>query len=470
MNRIVITSGAFAIALTLPSVALAQKPAPQPSPLPGVEMRQQAGVPPQITLSQAIDIAVAKSPVLASARADYELTRVPVDLAHTAVFPNVAATASISRSNNGGRASTSGSTGSTNGAALGGGSFTSKGLNVNLRQLIYDGGKVLAQLHSAQAGEVAGLQTYQRQTQTLAFDVAQAYYTALQSHQATVIAAQIVNQNLVQENLVRAQITAGTAARADLSTAQLPTAQARVALVRAQGQELTAIAAFANTLGLDADTLVVPVDDTSAANEKPLLVPPLTYTTAVTRALGLRPDYLAAQNGVNAAQFNVKAARLGSFPTLNGTASAGTNSTLPNGTGFSASNSVGVALNIPVFDQGITHAQTLQAQAQLDKANAQLDNAKLGVEVNVRQAIVNLITAQSALQQSDAELAKARQVLDSTQAQYRAGVTTLPLLLNAQVGLTQALTDRNTALYTVRQAQQAYRFALGESDLSGMTP
>ena len=469
MNRFVITSGAFAIALTLPSVALAQKPAPQPSPLPGVEMRQQAGVPPQITLSQAIDIAVAKSPVLASARADYELARVPVDLARTAVFPNVAATASISRSNNGGRAS-AGSTGSTNGAAFGGGSFTSKGLNVNLRQLIYDGGKVLAQLHSAQAGEVGGLQTYQRQTQTLAFDVAQAYYTALQAHQATVIAAQIVNQNLVQENLVRAQITAGTAARADLSTAQLPTAQARVALVRAQGQELTAIAAFANTLGLDADTLVVPVDDTTGASERPLLVAPLTYTTAITRALGLRPDYLAAQNGVNAAQFNVKAARLGSFPTLSGTASAGTNSTLPNGTGFASSNSVGVALNVPVFDQGITHAQTMQAQAQLDKANAQLDNAKLGVEVNVRQAIVNLITAQSALQQSDAELAKARQVLDSTQAQYRAGVTTLPLLLNAQVGLTQALTDRNTALYTVRQAQQAYRFALGESDLSGMTP
>jgi len=53
-------------------------------------------------------------------------------------------------------------------------------------------------------------------------------------------------------------------------------------------------------------------------------------------------------------------------------------------------------------------------------------------------------------------------VLSGTQEQYRAGVTTLPLLLNAQAGLTQAENDRLTATYALHQAEQSYLFALGD--------
>jgi outer membrane protein TolC len=64
------------------------------------------------------------------------------------------------------------------------------------------------------------------------------------------------------------------------------------------------------------------------------------------------------------------------------------------------------------------------------------------------------------------ELAEAQTVLASTQAQFKAGVTTLPLLLNAQVGLTQALTDQSTAVYTLREAEQAFLYAEGANGSS----
>jgi outer membrane protein TolC len=79
----------------------------------------------------------------------------------------------------------------------------------------------------------------------------------------------------------------------------------------------------------------------------------------------------------------------------------------------------------------------------------------------VRTALFNLVAAYAALDQTNAELANAQQVLLSTEAQYRAGVTTLPLLLNAQVGITQALTDEVNAAYAVRQAEQALLYAEG---------
>ncbi len=83
------------------------------------------------------------------------------------------------------------------------------------------------------------------------------------------------------------------------------------------------------------------------------------------------------------------------------------------------------------------------------------------MQLNVQQAVVNLVSAYAALTETNAELAQAQTVLRSTQAQYRAGVTTLPLLLNAQVGLTQALTDEVTAAYAVRQAEQTMLYAEG---------
>lgn len=425
-------------------------------PASAVTTHPQAGVPQQVTLQQAIDISVVKSPVLAAARANQQLTQIPVNLAHTAIFPLVTGTASTSHSNQSTFA----------GRSFGG--ITSNDLTANLKQLIYDGGKFIAQLHQARANAVAGTQTYDRQFETLAFNVAQAYYTALQSHYATLLAQQVLRQNIVQEDLVLAQFHAGTASRVDVATAQVPVAQARVSLVRAQGTEATAVAAFANALGLDADVAVAPAN-TAADNSTQTQVKVLTYDQAIARAFLLRPDYLAAANTVLGAKYNVQVQRSGLLPTLNGTASYGTSSTTPNGTDFRPGSSLGASLSIPIFDQGVTRALTEQAQEQLNLAQSQFVQTRLGVELNVRQALVGLVTAQGALAQAQVELNQAQTVLSATQAQYKAGVTTLPLLLNAQVQLTTAQTDQLNAIYGLRQAEQTYTFALGENTIA-VTP
>lgn len=455
-NRFIASLAVCALAGGLAAPAAAQTTSVPQLPASAVQQRVQPGIPQQVTLQQAIDIAVAKSPVLAAARANQQLTQIPVNLARTAILPNISASATVSHSKNSGR--------SVNGQTIGGG-FTSKGISADLRQLIYDGGKFIAQLHQARANAVAGTDTYDREVETLAFNVAQAYYTALQAHSSTQLAAQVVNQNVVQEKLVSAQLRAGTASRVDLATAQLPTAQARVALVKAQGQEATALAAFANTLGLDADVAVAPAN-TAAENSIAPNVTVLSYDQAVARALLLRPDYLAAQSSVLAAKYNVQVQRSNLYPSLSATASYGTNSTTVTGTDFRPSGSIGATLSIPIFDQGVTKAQTQQAQDQLALAQSQLDQTRLGVELNVRQALVGLVTAQGAVAQAQAELAKAQEILKATQAQYRAGVTTLPLLLNAQVGLTTAETDRLNAVYGLRQAEQTYIYALGENTIT----
>ena len=461
-------------ASAIPSLAPADQAAPLPfpaygTPAPVSQTRTAAGVPQVLTLQQAVLIAYARSPLLASARADVEIASAPVGLAQSALFPAVTGNATTTRAHReGGTTGTTGTTGTgTTGAATFNPNSTTNSLNVQLQQLIFDGGRVAAQIRSARASQSASIATYQRQLQTVAFNVATAYYNTLAAQRQTQVALTTVQLDQVQENLVTAQVRAGTAARTDLATAQLPTAQARVAVIRSQANEQVQLATFANTLGLDADIAVQPKDDVPAvsATAGTLAVAPSfptpSYQTAVTRALALRPDLTAQQQNIVANRENVRAARLGNFPNVNANAAYGTTSSDPGGGSFRNSSSVGLALTIPFYDRGVTKAQTAQAQGQLDRALAQLQVAQQGVQLNVRTALVNLVAAYAALDQTNAELQKAQEVLRATQAQYRAGVTTLPLLLNAQVGLTQALTDEVTSVYTVRQAEQALLYAEG---------
>ena len=465
----------------IPTLAPADQAAPLPfpaygTPAPASSPVPLAGVPQVITLQQAVLIAYARSPLLASARADVGIATAPVGLAQSALLPSVTAVASSSRNyqqpSNTGRNSitiTDPVTGAVTTLNTQSQSpyTTSNGLSVALQQLIFDGGKVAAQIRSARATQSSSIATYQRELQTVAFNVATAYYNTLAAERQTQVALTTVQLDLVQEALVSAQIRAGTEARADLSTAQLPTAQARVAVVKAQANQYVQLATFANALGLDAGASVQPKDDIPALSATSGTVtvnpsfPTPTYKQAMIRATAFRPDLSSQQFAVISSQENLRAARLGTFPTLTGSADYGPASTDSGGGSFRNSGSIGVKLTIPIYDQGVTRAQTAQAQAELDKANAQYVIALQGIQLNVQQSLVNLVAAYAALDQTNAELAKAQDVLRSTEAQFRAGVTTLPLLLNAQVGITQALTDEVTAVYSVRQAEQTMLFAEG---------
>lgn len=425
------------------------------APVPGAIVTTRIpGVASRLDLSQAIAVAAVFSPMLSSARAAYHIASGETELAGTPLHPDAALSGTYE--------------------AEGGnyaGSAPSRQAALDVTQLLYDGGRTVAQIRAARGTESSQAQSYRRALETLAFDVAQAYYAALEAHSQTQLQLQIVQQSLTQERLISAQIRAGTAARIDLETAQIPTAQARVAVVRAQGAELAADAAFVSTLGLRADADVLPLDDEAVLDASSLPAnASLGYEDAVAFALARRPDLLAAQDAYESARQGLRVARLSAAPLFSGTAGLGTSSYAP-GTPWENSRFAGASLAIPVLDQGVTKAQTAIALAKEEQAQAALDQAHLTVESDVREALVQLVAARAALEQTNDELKKATDVLAATQRQYRAGQTTLPLLLNAQTQLSGAETDHLQALYGVRQAEQTYLYALGDNDsIGGVSP
>ena len=197
--------------------------------------------------------------------------------------------------------------------------MTNESATITVTQLIYDGGRTIANIRSAKAADIAGRATLLRQLQTLAFNVANAYYTVLEDNATVTADAQLVHEFEVNEASVAAQIRNGAAARSDIAAAQFQTAQARGNLVTAQG------------VGDRRASLVC--DDARTRRRRPgraaadhgaaESTPNPTYDASLKRAFIMRPDYIAAAYNVQSAQENLRYAKLARFPILTAGASDG---------------------------------------------------------------------------------------------------------------------------------------------------
>lgn len=451
---------AAASAVVIVGVAQAQAAQPAPSPSPVLVQQTAPPAPPMsssgapaaatLTLVDAENVALAQSPLLAIARAELVSAGAAKGLAQSGELPNIGVSADSTRSKASGQ--------SNQGQGNTSGQLTSNSASVNVRQLIFDGGRIWSQVSSARYSEDAARYTLQRTVQTVFFSIGQDYFAALQARHALIAANDAFHLAQVQEQLVNAQYRAGLAAKADVLTAQFPMAQAALKVAQTQNGEQLALATLLNAMGLPATQSVLLVDDASTSGAPPASVDQVLAVASISR-----PDLLAAEASSKSADLSVRAASLARFPLISATASDGASGTAPNVSGGRNGNnySYGVGLTFPLYDGGAIHAQTVQAQAQASIATANLKTAELGVSLSVQQAFLNLETARASVTAANAELANARTVLDVTNAQYKSGVTTLPLLLNAQVGLTTAQTDQITAVYTFKVAQQALLLAEG---------
>ncbi len=466
------------------------------SPAPDVQaLTAKPGVPAAVNLQQAEKIAVALSPVFLSENAAWAAIHARYTSELQALYPSVSGTGTMGTTYSNGTATTSSSR-----TSVGSGSpsplspdakvtpipagifsrttITSESVGISIGQLIYDGGRTIAAIHSAKSSDMAGRDTLLRQLETLQIDVASAYYTVLSDNATVAADVQLVREFETNENAVAAQIRNGAAARSDIAGAQFQTAQARGQLVTAQGAAIGAQAAFATALGLDADAEILPAQvSTESAQANP------TYAASLKRALLLRPDYLSAAYSVTSAEENLRYAKLARFPVLSAGASdsVGRNfldcsyvqgesvkasaANCPGPSGFTNVKTLGLSLTVPIYDQGLTNYNVAVAASQLDQAKASLQLTKLTVESDVRTALANLISARANLVQARSARQSAQVSLDATQAQYKVGAATILNLVTAEANLSTATASYIGALYGVRTAEQNYLYATGASDL-----
>jgi outer membrane protein len=180
---------------------------------------------------------------------------------------------------------------------------------------------------------------------------------------------------------------------------------------------------------------------------------PITAEQAVEIALKSRADFTLEQRRLESARLNHSAAQLERLPSINGYADYGR----LNG---ELTHIVGASLRLPLFDNRLEaeRAQTMSLQRQVEIRQQELRNR---VELEIRQALATLASAQSQLQVADHAAALAEDELGRARRRYESGLANSVEVVDAETRLENARNDRVAAQFTCTEARIDLAQAMG---------
>jgi outer membrane protein TolC len=182
----------------------------------------------------------------------------------------------------------------------------------------------------------------------------------------------------------------------------------------------------------------------------------------VRRALALRQDLKSAEAQLRAAEEARKAAGAEHLPSATVGGYYGMEGVNPNtGNGvFQGS----AALNIPVFNGGRTHADTVQADAVVSQRRADLSNQRGAVELDVRNAYIDLTVANDQIGTAESNRKLALATLQQSQDRFAVGVADSVEVVNSQEALAATDHDYVSSLFSQNLARITLAHAMGEAE------
>jgi NodT family efflux transporter outer membrane factor (OMF) lipoprotein len=228
------------------------------------------------------------------------------------------------------------------------------------------------------------------------------------------------------------------------TTATLPPIEKALAQTRHQ------LAVFAGRLPSEAGLPEFDLASLSLPDSLPLSLP--------SELARQRPDVRASEAQLHQASAAVGVATANLYPQIQLSASYGNAALRARDlfTGPTTLWNIGAGLTQPIFNGGALRAQQRAAAAAYDSAAAQYRNTVLGAFQNVADALRALELDAVALQTQATAESLARQSLDLSTAQFRAGAVSYVTLLTAQ----QAWLQTHTALVQAQAARYADTAAL----------
>ena len=135
----------------------------------------------------------------------------------------------------------------------------------------------------------------------------------------------------------------------------------------------------------------------------------------------------------------------------------------------STSKSIGVQLNMPLFEGGAVNSKWREAEANRERARQELENTRRSIALQTRQAYLGVVSGISQVQALQQALTSSQSVLDASKLGQEVGVRTNLDVLNAQQQLFSTRRDLYQAQYDYLLSELRLKQAvgtLGEDDLN----
>lgn len=335
------------------------------------------------------------------------------------------------------------------------------GPSVSLSYVLFDFGVRGYQIETSEYRLLSANLAHNRVLQDVVFQVEQAYYRLIGNDALVRVNSQSLNNARTALEAAQKRRESGLATVADVYRAETQVAQSQLNLTRSSGE-------LEKSRGLLASVVGLPVN--VAISVQPLQQPTqiAEMTTGISelleKAKSSRPDLVAAEAQVRAAEANAKAVARAGLPSIEVTGGGG--HTLFNDNRPAASNyNIGLALRIPIFTGFRNTYSARQAQAQADAAAANRDVLFRQTEVEVWQGYYDLNTATSSISSTLAQVRSAEQTSQATLARYKSGFGSILDLITAQQDESNARVQQIQSYLDWFTTLARLQVAVGASDL-----
>ncbi|MEJ2677981.1 MAG: TolC family protein [Gemmatimonadota bacterium] len=373
----------------------------------------------QVTLAEAVQMAVERSPVTVSAGASVTSARADLLQANGAWLPSVNLNGIYGNSSNQRFDQTTGQLVSQN--------YTTQ---VQGMYELFTGGRRWMQRRAAGAGLDAAEARQVQQRYATILSATQAFYEAAAAGDLLTVAQQRVERARQQLDFARTRLELGTATASDELQAGMELANAELAALEAESAQRAATLALARVMGLEEEVRPAP-------GELPSHAPPLPpLPELIEHAQRSSPSVLAADASRKSARAQRLSAMTPYLPTVRLTGGYDWFSyQFPPG---QQSWSLRLYASFPVFNGFQREASLERASAQLDVAEAQARDARIAARAQVETARQAVELAERRVQISDRALALAQENLRVQEERYQIGNATILELETSQVALAEA--------------------------------
>ncbi len=276
----------------------------------------------------------------------------------------------------------------------------------------------------------------QRSTQlSLIANVATAYMTLLADHDLLHLAEQTAKSYEQSYQLIQQRYEAGISSSLDVSQSRSNLESVRSSLAQYRRQVALDQNALRLLLGTD-----IPAGLSSGLPEQDLTLLASLGADMPSSLLTRRPDILAAEHALKAANANIGAARAAFFPSISLTANAGSMSSSLNKLfdGGSGTWLFQPSINLPIFDFGSREAQLDVAKVQEKIEVATYEKAIQTAFKEVSDGLVAQEGYRDQLQAQQALVDANKTYYQLAQSRYEKGVDSYLTLLDAQRSLFSA--------------------------------
>jgi outer membrane protein len=324
--------------------------------------------------------------------------------------------------------------------------------------LLYDFGNRAATLENARQLLLSASASQSSTVQTVLLSATVAYYQVQANIAALDAAREVERASEESFKAAEARYKAGVATPADKLQAQTAYAQLTLTRITNEGNLQTAYGSLANVMGLPANQKITLAGNQADAPQNILE----NVNTLIEQAVERRPDLIASEAQLKAAQASIDASKAAAKPTI----SVAMSNSLQDGSqlDFGKNSSLGLTVSIPLFNGYAPSYRIRAAEATADLRAAQRDRLKLQISLDVWTAYQNLRTALQSVTASEVLVSSAEQSYRVALGRYKAGVGNIIDTLNAQSSLATARQQQIQATLNANIARATLAQAMGSLD------